>query len=238
MFDFVLGYLILDSSEFLGGSVVEIKSLRAKKMLQEPQAMVQPDPAQMRKYPSDEMNLWVKMEREQQIVKKLSFAGSVDDHEKVLLEALAALMKGRPLALLENLSLRECEAFLRDRNSELALENLPNQTEVKFKKLFSWLRALPQETPALDYHFASEKGPFSKLKLVDKVRELKAFFSSLEVKSLYQGMVGPELVDVDELTVFVQAPYLSEKDRALFEELHILGVATFQEENLNFIPEA
>jgi hypothetical protein len=217
---------------------VLIKSQRAIDLLKSPQAIVNPDTSQMRKYPSDELNLWVKIERDNQNVKKLSFAGILADHEKVLLEAVAALMKGRPLTHLENLSFRECEAFLRDRNSEMALENVPANDEGKFKKFFTWLKVVPLETPAQDYQFSSERGPFSKLKLVDKIRELKAFLSSFEVRELYRGVVSPELVDVDDLTVYIQAPYQSERDRALFEELHILGVSIFQEENLNFIPES
>lgn len=217
--------------------MVLIKSQRAKKWLTEPVAWVSPDPSQMRRYPSDELPLWIKLERENQNVKKLSFAGEVQEYERVLLEALAAMLKNRPLSLLENLSLRECEAFLRDRNSELALEGLDSAHEAKFKKLFSWLRILPVEAPAQEYHFSSQK-PFHQLKLVDKVRELKAFLNSHEVLELYQETRRPELVDIDEMTVYIQAPYHSERDRALFEELHVLGVSTFQEEELNFIPEA
>jgi hypothetical protein len=218
--------------------VVVIKSERAKGLLQIPRAIDQTNLSQMRKYPSDDFILWVNLERDQQNVKNLSFAGTLQDHEKVLLEALAVLMKGRPMTLLENLSLRECEAFLRDRNSELALENLGAEEESKFKKLFLWLRAFrPAEAPS-EYHFSSQTGPFRNLKLIDKVRELKAFLNSFEIQELYQGSHSPELIDVDDLTVFIQAPYQSEKDKALFEELHILGVSTFQEDNLNFIPEA
>lgn len=215
-----------------------IKSERAKGLLQNPRAIDQTNLTQMRKYPSDDFILWVNLEREEKNVKNLSFAGTLQDHEKVLLEAVAGLIKGRPLALLENLSLREVEAFLRDRNSELALENLGPDEEAKFKKLFQWLRVFrPAEAPQ-EYQFSSQTGPFRNMKLVDKVRELKAFLNSFEIQELYQGSHSPELIDVDDLTVFIQAPYQSEKDKALFEELHILGVSTFQEDNLNFIPEA
>lgn len=218
--------------------MVEIKSERAKGFLKTPRAIEEINPSLMRKYPNGELNVWVNLERDQQNVKKLSFAGSLADHEKVILEAVAALMKGKTLNVLENLSLRECEAFLRDRNSELALENLSATDEARFKKFFQWLRIYPTQSQALDYEFSSQKGPFRNLKLVDKVRELKAFLGSKEIQDLYQGVMTPELIDVDELTVYIQAPYHSERDRALFEELHILGVSTFQEENLNFIPEA
>lgn len=218
--------------------MVLIKSQRAKDLLSNPRAFQTLDPSKMRKYPSDELDLWIQLEREQSNVKNLSFAGTLSDHERVLLEAVAALMKGRPVSFAENLSLRECEAFLRDRNSETALENLTAEDEARFKKVFQWLRMMPVSRPPEEYHFSSEKGPFRELKLVDKVRELKAFLNSFEIQELYQGSLPPELVDVDELTVYIQAPYHSERDKALFEELHILGVQAFQEESLNFIPEA
>ncbi|MBA2404843.1 MAG: hypothetical protein H0V66_08735 [Bdellovibrionales bacterium] len=218
--------------------MVVIKSERAKALLQNPRAIDQANHSQMCKYPGQDFILWANLERQEQNVKNLSFSGTLQDYEKVLLEAVAALMKGRPMNLLENLTLRECEAFLRDRNSELALENLTELDEAKFKKLFGWLRVFrPAEAPQ-DYQFSAKQGPFRNLKLVDKVRELKAFLNSHEIQELYQGAISPELIDVDDLTVFIQAPYQSENEKALFEELHILGVSTFQEENLNFIPEA
>ncbi len=218
--------------------MIVIKSERAKGLLQIPQAFDQANLSQMRKYPSDDFILWVNLERDGQNVKKLSFSGNLLDHEKVLLEAVAGLMKGRSLAILDNLSLRECEAFLRDRNSELALENIESSDESKFKKFFQWLRVFRASEAPSEYEFSPKNGGFREMRLVDKIRELKAFLNSFEVQKLYQGSIGPELIDVQDLTVYVQAPYHSEKDRELFEELHILGVSTFSEESLNFIPEA
>lgn len=218
--------------------MVEIKSERAKKLLIQPRAIESTQSSQMKKYPGSDMNLWVSLERDQQNVKKLSFFGSIQDYEAVLLESVSALMTGRPISLLENLSLRECEAYLRDRNSELAMDEVPSSDEGRFKKLFHWLRVFPEKKEALEYQYDSKKGPFCELKLVDKIRELKAFLNSYEIQKLYQGVACPELVDVEELTVYIHVPYLSEGDRALFEELHLLGVAMFQEESLNFIPEA
>lgn len=191
----------------------------------------------MRKYPGSDFSLWVGIERDVQNVKNLSYFGELKEHEIVLMDAVASLLKGKTLGLLENLSLRECEAFLRDKNSEAAIEGLGVQDEAAFKKLFGWLRLFPVEGTSVAYSFDSQKRIFRSLKLVDKVKELKAFFNSPEVLQIYQGMIRPELVDVDELTVYVQAPYQSEKEREAFEELHLAGVATFQDENLNFIPE-
>src|SRR5690606_122228 len=110
--------------------------------------------------------------------------------------------------------------------------------ELELRKIFQWVRAFPRLSPSKDYSFPSEKGPFRTLKLVDKIRELKAFLNSPEILTLYENLPRPELVDVEDLTVYIHAPYNSQRERSLFEELHNRGVEVFQEENLNFIPEA
>jgi hypothetical protein len=218
--------------------MVVIKSSRANKLLEYPQAFSTELTSAMRRFPDESLPIWCAIERENDVVKAISFHGEVTSWEKVVLEGLAFLLKGKKNSSLDSLTVREIEAFLRDRNSETALENLPENTEERFRKLFHWLRIAPHAGGGEEYQFSSEKGPFRSLKLVDKVRELKAFLNSPDVLSLYHHLPRPELVDVDEVTVYVQAPYQTEREKALFEELHILGVAAFQEENLNFIPEA
>jgi hypothetical protein len=218
--------------------MTKIKSQRAQKLLEKPQALVDRPLPLMRKYPNEAWKIQVLLEREGPNVKKLSYHGSLADHEKVLIEALSQIITERPLALLEKLSFRECEAYLRDKNSENALEEVSEDDERNLKKFMSWLRTFPEANEAQDYEFSSIKGPFRSLKLVDKIRELKAFLNSTEILALYQNSVRPELVDVDELTVYIYAPYQSDEDRARFEELHLRGVSAFQEESLNFIPEA
>ena len=54
---------------------------------------------------------------------------------------------------------------------------------------------------------------------------------------LYRGLKLPELVDVEELTIYIDCPYSSEEERNIFEKLHMLGAKIFREEELNFIPE-
>lgn len=191
----------------------------------------------MKKYPGGK-ELWVKVEWEINNVKNLSFYGQVADHEKVLLESWAFLLIGKPIAKLKEISIRECEAFLRDRNSEMAIEGMTENDELELKKVIQWMSVLSPSSPAKEYTFSSEKGPFRNLKLTDKIREIKAFLNSPEILTLYQGQARPELVDVEELTVYIHAPYDSQREKSLFEELHVLGVEAFQEENLNFIPEA
>lgn len=192
----------------------------------------------MKKFPGHQVILWAKVEWEIRNVKNLSFFGELPDEKKVLLESMASLMIGRPCSKLSELTIRECEAFLRDKNSVISIEGLSESDENELKTILQWLLTLTPGTPSEQYRFPSEKGPFSGLKLSEKIRELKAFLNSPEVLLLYQNDPCPELVDVEELTVYIHAPYETQRERALFEELHSLGVKMYQEVHLNFIPES
>ncbi len=218
--------------------MISIKSERAKKLLASPEVVKTTLLPTMRRYPGNDLKAWAHLEWGEENVKNLAFFGEFDSLEKLMLEAMGKLMIGRPMSRIDTLTVRECEAFLRDKNSEMALDGLSDSVEEKFKKFFQWIRQWPRNTTHEEYHFSSDNGPFVRLKLVEKVREIKAFLSSSQIINLYHQVALPELVDVDELTVYVQVPYASEKEKALFEELHLLGVEAFQEEHLNFIPEA
>jgi hypothetical protein len=218
--------------------VVNIKSNRAQKILQNPKFIKSELDTQMKRYPGDNLVLWVFLEWDNHIVKNLSFFGELNDLQKIILESMASLLIGKPITKLDELSIRECEAFLRDRNSESSIDGMSEEDESVLKKVFQWIRVWPKFTISADYTFSSEKGPFSRLKLIDKIREIKAFLNSPEILTLYQNLPRPELVDVEDLTVYIHAPYGSQREKSLFEELHILGVEAFQEENLNFIPDA
>lgn len=215
----------------------KVNSQRARAILQQPRFFEKIPLPDMKKFPSELLPVWVKVEFEQSHVKKLSFAGTPSEGCLLVIESMANLLVGKNLAILNELSVRECEAFLRDRNSEAAFEGLSHEEESELKKFFNWLKNPPRTKSAEVYHFHQQKGPFQLLNLVDKVKELKAFLNSPEIMALYQGRSAPELVDVEDLSVFVQAPYQDEADRILFDRLHELGVETFQEESLNFIPE-
>jgi len=218
--------------------VAILNSLRAKKHLENLKHILNEKDPVMKKYPGDGLTLWANLEREQGVVKKLSFFGELQDFQKVILESMASLLIGKPIAKLDDLSIRECEAFLRDRNSEPSITEMTENEEKELKKVFQWIRAWPQTNAPKEYSFPSEKGLFRNLKLVEKIKEIKAFLNSPEILTLYQGLSLPELVDVEDLTVYIHAPYESQREKSLFEELHLLGVEVFQEENLNFIPEA
>lgn len=218
--------------------MLKINSERAKKILENPRFIKTELSPLMKRYPGDSVVLWVQLDWDQHIVKNLSFYGEFTSLQKIILESMASLLIGKPITGLDNLSVRECEAFLRDRNSQVAFEGMSEEEENLLKKVFQWIRVWPKLEAPKEYRFSYEKCPFYKLKLVDKIREIKAFLNSPEILTLYQNLARPELVDVEDLTVYIHAPYSSEKERALFEELHILGVEAFQEESLNFIPEA
>lgn len=217
--------------------MITIKSQRALKLLSNLKSWSVEKSTLMKRFPGDDIILWAQMDLEGQIVKKLSFYGELEDFQVVLLESMASLLINKPITKIVDLTVRECEAFLRDRNSEEALSGMTEKDELIIKKVFQWLSAWPVQVAAKEYSFSSEKGPFRQLKLVDKVKEIKGFLNSPEILTLYKDFVKPSLVDVHDLTVYIQAPYDSQREKSLFEELHILGVEAFQEEDLNFIPE-
>lgn len=222
----------------IGDKMIHIKSQRAQKLLKESKFFKTSPSSQMRSYPSGEIIVAVEMDCEENIVKNLSFYGELLDWQRVLLESWAFIMIGKNISFCDQITLRECEAFLRDRNSEQALEGIEPETEATFKRLFTWVKQLSHKNEAEAYSFSSQKGPFRNLKLADKVRELKGFLNSPEVASLYQGHLLPVLLEVEDLTVYLEVSYQTEEERALFEELHTMGVEVFQEESLNFIPDA
>ncbi len=216
--------------------MLEVKSQRAKEILNLLPHFVDEKSSSMRKYPG-EFEFWVALDWENISVKNLSFYGNLPDHLKILCESMASLVVGKKSDHFGKISLRECEAYLRDRNSQTAIDGMTETDEKIFKSILSWLTHWPKPMVGTSYHFPSEKGPFKRLSLIDKIKEIKAFLASSEILTLYKNQTRPELVDVDDLTIFVLAPYDTSEDKALFEELHLQAIATFQEEHLNFIPE-
>jgi hypothetical protein len=215
-----------------------LKSIRAKKLLENLSYYKESLGPGMKKFPGSGPDLYFEMELENEIVKNLSFFGPMDDVKKVLFESMATLLINRPISKLDTFSLRELEAYLRDKNSEVSLEEMTENDDIYLKKVFQWLKTLSKKPVSKDYSFHSEKGLFRDLKLADKIKEIRAFLNSPLILTLYRDTASPELVDVEGMTVYINAPYGSQKEKELFEELHLLGVEAFQDENLNFIPES
>lgn len=218
--------------------MLKVNSSRAKKILETPRYLNKVVTPTMRKYPGSGILLWIEVEGDPLSVKNLSYSGTLEAVHVLILESMASLLMGKKLSVLENLTVRECEAFLRDRNSEASFEGWGQEEEKLFLSVFQWIRVWPFRNSSQNYVYPREKGPFRQLRLADKVREIKAFLASSEIAALYAETRRPELVDVEELTVFVEAPYTSESERALFQELHERGAEIFNEDELNFIPES
>jgi hypothetical protein len=217
--------------------MVEVKSARALKLLEVPVSLKNEMQTGMKRFPFDDVKVWASLEWDQNNVKNLSFYGELNNGERIIVEALGLLMKKKAITYLDQISLRECEAFLRDRNSEPAVTGMTEAEENFFKRLVRWLRSWSRIEGGANYKFTNEKGAFRQLKLVDKIREMKAYLASAQILTLYENLIAPELVDLEDLTVYIQAPYATDSEKKAFQELHTLGVEAFQEENLNFIPE-
>lgn len=170
-------------------------------------------------------------------VKNLSFQGNLEPWLRVCLEAWGEMIEGKAVDRMDQISLKEAEAYLRDRNSELSIEGLTSNEDLLFRSIVGWIKTYVPQKDVSNYLYSPTLGPFRNLKLSEKIREMKYFLSSEEVFSLYGQLRLPELVDVEDLTVYIDCPYVSEAERALFEKLHNLGVEVFREEDLNFIPE-
>lgn len=213
-----------------------VKSERAKRILEKSRFIKADRTGDMKKYPG-KIFLWAEVELEGEIVKNLSFFGELEEFQKALLESMATLMINRPISKIGSISVRECEAFLRDRNSDFAIVEMTENDEKELQRVLPWLATFTHQSSVGDYSFSSEKGTFQSLRLAEKIRELKAFLNSTEILTLYQDVPRPELIDVEDLTVYISAPYESQREKELFGKLHEKGVEVFREESLNFIPE-
>src|SRR5690606_1260595 len=117
--------------------------LRGKKILETPRFFKKEEDQSMKRFPGNDIELWASLDLEGDIVKNLSLFGQIEDYQKVLLESMASLLINKPIASLDALTIRECEAFLRDRNSELALSEMSEVQENVLKKVFFRLRYWP-----------------------------------------------------------------------------------------------
>ncbi len=217
----------------------EILSQRAEALLKAPQHRLMQKKDTMRFFKGELLHCWVDLEIENGSVKNLSYYGDLDPALLVLIEALARIMRNKSLAHFESMTLRECEAFLRDKNSQASLSKLTNELEVEFKRLCTWLRLWPTSSNvSQNFDFDSKKMVFKNLSLVEKIKIIKLFFRSSQVLTLYAGLPAPELIDVVDLDIFIEVPYETEEERELLHHLQELAVEIFQEPEFNFIPES
>lgn len=168
---------------------------------------------------------------------RLRFKGENSDWKIILSEAVARLCEGKAPERLEQLDFREIDAFLRDRNSEPGWEL--SESEVKEAegylqniKVGITLSYTEVNLPTVWVH-----GQFKKLSLPDKIKTVKSLFNGPFVQNLYRGITPPALLDVEDLTVFLQVPYETDEHRSRLDDLHSWLVFTLKEPDLNLIPE-
>ncbi len=182
--------------------------------------------------------LWIEWIGDNQL-ENITFSKDWSLASQVLLLALKEILRGKPLESAKNLSLREIEYFLRDRNSEPALpsESFLDLSD-QWSKVTTQLSTLTAVSQSIgSYQFSSGK-VFALLSLSEKIQELKAFFSSETLLGLKRSGGRIELLDVQEFDVFVALDSGSVPESALLDWLQLQLVDTYREPSLNLIPES
>lgn len=211
-------------------------SARALALLQSPRfAQLAPTtPHGERQYSDGRVVWWSGSE----ICAEWGYWGAWSAGDKILLEAAGQLIKGQKWGRLEELSARELEFFLRDRNSVPALE----ETLVEgFAQTWTELKAVIHEWRqsglSLRPYTYSQKLPFGALKTVDKIHEFKAFLLSDKLMGFYQRGGRIELLDVEDCTLFIALDTGDIPQGAFLDWLQIVAAEALSEPAINLIPE-
>jgi hypothetical protein len=172
-------------------------------------------------------------------LERIHFSPSWSVASQLLLLALGEILRGKPLESAKNLSLRELEAFLRDRNSEPSIPSENYQDlEQEWPRIQSQISAvMSTEISSGPYEFAGGR-VFAMLSLSEKIQELKAFFSSETLLGLTRSGGRIELLDVQGFDVFIALDSGSVPESALLDWLQLKLAEIFREPSLNLIPES
>ena len=167
----------------------------------------------------------------------IRFKGHNSEWKIVLSEALSRICEGRSAERLEQLDFREIDAFIRDRNSESGWD----LSEAELKEAAVYIQnikvGIVLSYSTVDLPTVWSAGQFAKLALTEKIKTLKTMFQGPFVQNLYRGMSTPNLLDVEDLTVFIQVPYNTDDERGRLDDLHSWLSFTLKEPDLNLIPE-
>lgn len=165
--------------------------------------------------------------------------GDQSPSQSVLLEAAGSLLLGSPWARLQEISPRELEFFLRDRNSVPALpeEEVRAFTD-RWKDLQSSIGEWRLSGVSLTPYVYSQATPFAALSASAKIRELKAFLLSEKLSAFYRRGGRIEVLDVDGTTVYVALDTADIPTNAFLDWLQLSAAQDFREAGLNLVPEA
>ena len=164
--------------------------------------------------------------------------GDWSEGERALLEAFGRILRGKAWGKAQEIGLRETEAYLRDRNSQPALpvesyQRLALVWEELQQRVSRWSSG---SRSFVEYRFPSEKA-FKTLSLPEKIHELKAFFSSERMSGFYRQQGRIEVLDVEDVTVFIALDGGGIPEAPLLDWLQMTLAETFREPALNLIPE-
>ncbi len=166
------------------------------------------------------------------------YLGAWTEGERAILEALGQLLENKMWSFLQEISLREAEAWLRDRNSQAAL---PEDSYQELREFWGDIQQAIKEWASggkvlRDFRFPSEK-VFATLSLPEKIQQLKAFFSSERLSGFYRQGGRLEVLDVDGMTVYIALFCSTIPPGALLDWLQLTLAETFREPALNLVPE-
>jgi len=211
-------------------------SIRARATLEKPQFSLTEIPAKWGKCQfTDTLHVGFSGK---EICEEWGYSGGWGQVEQAMLEALGMILKKKSWSKIKEISPREVEYFLRDRNSVPAFpeENkdlITTQWQHLVQAIEQW--KLSGKT-LLDYRFPSEKS-FKTLSLPEKIHELKSFFSSERLAGFYRQGGKIEVLDVDGETIYVALFCAQVPEGALLDWLQLVLVETFREPTLNLVPE-
>jgi len=167
----------------------------------------------------------------------LRFKGHNSDWKIVLSEAMSRLCEGKEMERLEQLDFREIDSYVRDRNSEAGWD----LSEAEIKEANTYINNIKI---GINLSYTEVKiplewtsGQFKKLPLPEKIKTLKSMFQNPFVQNLYRGIGLPTLLDVEELTVYIQVSYSTDDERGRLDDLQSWLSFILKEPDLNLIPE-
>lgn len=172
------------------------------------------------------------------ICESWGYYGPWDLASRALIEAAGVILLKKNWSKVQEISIRELEFFLRDKNSQPAiaedyLDELTSTWHELQSSIQNWLRS---GVSLQDYHFSGIV-PFRELALAEKIHELKSFFLSKKLSPFYQRGGQLEVVDVLDCTVYLALQTGDIPQGAFLDWLQIITSEEFREPTLNLLPE-
>jgi hypothetical protein len=152
--------------------------------------------------------------------------------DKIFMEALCLLNNKNDITQAQDITPREVDYYLRDVNSVPSFTiELTNSHDV----LLLFKEMITQNSIAFIYD-VENMGPFADLVLVQKIKLLTECLAYYNGSVFNQYNIDVKLIDVDDLLIVIR---ISNREfRAeILDELHLMLIEVFQDDNINVINE-